>query len=195
MGLEDLAMFRALAQSTVLYPSDAVSMERLAQQAMQIPGLVYLRSSRPKTPVLYDSRERFPVGGSKVLRSSEEGRYTVVAAGITLHEALAAWDILKQQDIAVRVIDAYSVKPLDVATLHQAARETEAMLVVEDHWPAGGLGEAVAQALGGATPLHHLAVTGSPHSGTMEELLERHGISRQAIVARVLELAGTAKFG
>lgn len=188
MGLEDIAMFRALAQSSVLYPCDAVSAERLTEQAARIEGIVYLRTTRPKTPVIYNGGEAFPVGGSKVLRTSADDRYTVIAAGVTVHEALAAWEILKQKGIGVRVIDAYSVKPLDARTLIKAAQETRAILVVEDHWLEGGLGDAVAQTVGWATPLHFLAVKGEPHSGTMEELLDRHGISRYAIVRQVMEL-------
>ncbi len=189
MGLEDIALFRALPGSTVLYPSDAVSAARLTELAAETEGIVYLRTSRPKTALLYAADETFTVGGSKLLRSSRKDRFTIVAAGITLHEALAAHDSLLADGIAVRVIDAYSVKPLDVATLLKAARDTEAILVVEDHWPDGGLGDAVAKVIGEATHLHFLAVTSEPHSGTAEQLLDRHGISRLAIAARVRELA------
>ncbi len=189
MGLEDLALFRALPASTVLYPSDAVSAERLTELAAQTYGLVYLRTSRPKTPVLYPADELFTVGGSKTLRSSPEDLYTVVAAGITVHEALAAHDQLKDLGIPVRVIDAYSVKPLDLETLIQAAEETQAILVVEDHWRDGGLGDAVTHALGGPAQLRFLAVGSEPRSGTAEQLLDRHGISRRAIVEEISELA------
>lgn len=190
MGLEDLAMFRALADSTVLYPSDAVSAERLTERAVNTPGIVYLRTTRPATPVIYSGDEAFPVGGSKVLRSGEHDEFTVVAAGITVHEALAAYDSLKQRGIAVRVVDAYSVKPLDVATLERAAHETGGVVVVEDHWRDGGLGDAVAAALNSSVPIHHLAVAREPRSGTMEELLDRYGISRQAIERKILECLG-----
>lgn len=187
MGLEDLAMFRALAGSTVLYPCDAVSAERLTELAVKTPGIVYLRTTRPSTPVIYSEDEDFPIGGSKALRSGGDDRFTVVAAGITVHEALAAHDSLKQRGISVRVIDAYSVKPLDVATLEQAARETQGVVVVEDHWRDGGLGDAVAAALNSTVPVHRLAVSKEPRSGTMEELLDRHGISRRAIEEKILE--------
>src|SRR5690606_33864358 len=128
MGLEDLAMFRALAHSTVLYPCDAVSAERLTEEAARCEGIVYLRTTRGKTPVIYRNDRTIPAGGSKVLRSSADDRCTVGAAGVTVHEALAAHDELKQQGIAVRVIDAYSVKPLDVATLVKAAGETRGLV-------------------------------------------------------------------
>ncbi|MBU1263758.1 MAG: transketolase [Gammaproteobacteria bacterium] len=188
MGLEDLAMFRALAHSTVLYPCDAVSAERLTEQAARSEGIVYLRTTRGKTPVIYGNDERFPVGGSKVLRASGDDQCTVVAAGVTVHEALAAHDSLKQQGIALRVIDAYSVKPLDVATLIQAAGETRGLVVVEDHWADGGLGDAVARAHDWLVPLRFLAVGSEPRSGTPHALLERHGISRHVIVQQVLAL-------
>jgi transketolase len=188
MGLEDLAMFRALAHSTVLYPCDAVSAERLTEQAARSEGIVYLRTTRGKTPVIYGNDETFPVGGSKVPRASGADQCTVVAAGVTVHEALAAHDILKQQGISVRVIDAYSVKPLDVATLVKAAGETRGLVVVEDHWADGGLGDAVARAHDWLVPLRFLAVGSEPRSGTPQALLERHGISRHAIVQQVLTL-------
>lgn len=188
MGLEDLAMFRALGQSAVLYPCDAVSAERLAEEAARTEGIVYLRTTRGKTPVIYGNDEAFPLGGSKVLRSSASDECTVVAAGITVHEALAAHDELKRQGIALRVIDAYSVKPLDVATLIKAAGETRGMVVVEDHWADGGLGDAVARAHDWLVPLRFLAIRSEPCSGPPQALLERFGISRQAIVQQVLAL-------
>jgi transketolase len=189
MGLEDLAMFRALAHSTVLYPCDAVSAERLTEEAAHIDGIVYLRTTRGKTPVIYASEESFPVGGSKVLRATAADQCTVVAAGVTVHEALAAHAILKQQGISVRVIDAYSVRPLDVATLVTAAKEVRGgLVVVEDHWAAGGLGDAVARAHDWPVPLRFLAVGSEPRSGPPQALLERYGISRQAIVQQVLAL-------
>jgi transketolase len=138
--------------------------------------------------VIYGNDDTFPVGGSKVLRASGNDQCTVVAAGVTVHEALAAHDILKQQGIHVRVIDAYSVKPLDVATLVQAAGETRGLVVVEDHWADGGLGDAVARAHDWLVPLRFLAVSSEPRSGTPHALLERHGISRHAIVQQVLAL-------
>jgi transketolase len=182
MGLEDLALFRAVFGSTVLYPCDAVSAERLTEQALDTRGIVYLRTTRPDTPVLYGNDERFPLGGSKCLRSSDRDQVTIIAAGVTVHEALAAFAILEQRGISARVIDAYSVKPLDVEGIRRAALETGRVIVVEDHVPEGGLGDAVAAALGGQVPLQRLAVTSEPRSGTMAELLEVSGISRNAIV-------------
>jgi transketolase len=189
MGLEDIAMFRALIDSTVLYPADAVSAERLTEIAAQESGVVYIRTSRPKTPVIYGNGEEFPVGASKVLRASEHDQLTIVAAGITLHEALAAHDRLAARGLRTRVIDAYSVKPLDHATLSKAARETAAVIVVEDHAIDGGLGDAVAAAVGPIAPVHRLGITQLPRSGTSEELLDRYGISRRAIEEHALQLA------
>jgi transketolase len=188
MGLEDIAMFRALIESTVLYPADAVSAERLTEAAAQESGVVYIRTTRPKTPVIYDNDEEFPIGASKVLRASEHDRVTIVAAGITLHEALAAHDRLVARGLRSRLIDAYSVKPLDHATLLTAARETAAVIVVEDHAIDGGLGDAVAAAVGATAPVHRLGITQLPRSGASEELLDRCGISRRAIEEYALKL-------
>ena len=189
MGLEDIAMFRALIESTVLYPCDAVSAERLTQAAMQVPGVAYIRTSRPKTPVIYDKSETFPVGGSKTLRASDQDQVAIVAAGITLHEALAAYDSLAKRGVRARVIDAYSVKPLDEQTLAKAARETHTLVVVEDHAINGGLGDAVAAAVGALAPVHRLGISKLPRSGKKDELLDYCGISRRAIEAKVLALA------
>ncbi|HJU17566.1 MAG TPA: transketolase [Stellaceae bacterium] len=190
MGLEDLAMFRALIDSTVLYPADAVAAEKLTEAAAEAPGLVYIRTTRPKTPVIYGNGEEFPIGGSKILRTSPHDRVAIVAAGITVHEALAAHETLHRDRISARVIDAYSVKPLDVAALRRAAEETGRIVVVEDHACAGGLGEAVAAAIGPAAPVRRLGIAALPHSGTMEQLLDRYGISRAAIAKAVLEGGG-----
>lgn len=189
MALEDLAMMRGLLASTVLYPSDAVSAERLVEVAAQTPGVVYIRTSRPKTPVLYDNSERFPVGGSKTLRSSAKDAVTIVTAGVTVHEALLAVDRLAKDGIAVRVIDLYSVKPLDTATLEKAARETRGIITVEDHGVCGGIGEAVAAVVAGRGRVEILGVREIPRSGKPNELLEAHGISSKAIEAAVRRLA------
>ena len=189
MGLEDIAMFRALIESTVLYPADAVSAERLTQAAMDVPGIVYLRTTRGKTRVIYDRNEKFPVGGSKTLRATEHDAVSIVAAGITLHEALAAHDALAKQGVTARVIDAYSVKPLDQHTLAKAAKETGGLIVVEDHAIDGGLGDAVAAAVGGMAPVHRLGIDKLPRSGKPNELLDHYGISRHAITEKVLALA------
>ncbi len=189
MGLEDLAFFRAIPDAAVLYPCDAMSCERLLEAALQHKGVSYLRTTRGKTPVLYGPEEPFPLGGAKVLRKSDEDRASIVAAGITLHEALAAADELAAQGINIRVIDLYSIKPLDREILTAAARETGLLLTVEDHYPEGGLGEAVCSALADEPcPVRVLAVRTVPRSGTPEQLLEYAGISRSFILQALQEL-------
>ncbi len=190
MGLEDLAMMRAVPRSTVLYPSDAVSTERLVAAAAALPGTTYLRTSRPATPILYSSTEEFPIGGSKVLRSSTTDCLTIVAAGVTLHEALAAHETLHAAGVHVRVIDAYSVKPIDADGILQAATQTRnTLLVVEDHYAEGGLGDAVLNAVAAhGVRVHKMAVTDVPRSGKPEELLEAYGISARRIVEKVKSL-------
>jgi transketolase len=194
MALEDLAMFRAVHSSAVFYPSDAVSAERLTEVMARRPGINYLRTSRPKTPILYSKDEKFPVPGFKVLRQSAQDKVTVVGAGITLHEALKAADELKTQGIAIRVVDLYCVKPIDGKTLAREIGAANGKLVtVEDHWPEGGLGEAVLSALAqaGVTPSKSrlLAVNGMPHSGKPDELIDAFGISARHIAAAVREIA------
>lgn len=193
MALEDLAMFRAVHSSTVLYPSDAVSAERLTETMARRSGINYLRTSRPKTPILYSNDEKFPVPGFKVLRQSAQDRATVIGAGVTLHEALKAADELKSQGTAMRVIDLYCVKPLDGKAIAEQIAATGGRLVtVEDHWPEGGIGEAVlaAVAKAGAAPAKFrlLAVNGMPHSGKPDELLDAFGISARHIVNAVREI-------
>ena len=190
MGLEDIAMFRAIPEAVVLYPSDAGSAERLVAAAAAHEGIVYLRTSRPKTPMLYDADENFTIGGSKVVQQSNEDSVTVVAAGVTVHEALKAHSALAAEGIAIRVIDLYSIKPIDAAALKAAAAETNNTLItVEDHYPEGGLGDAVLDAVATADVyVHKLAVTGMPRSGKPEELLEHHGISAKAIVQKVKDI-------
>lgn len=187
MGLEDLALFRALPESVVLYPADGAATDACVMLAGRHQGPVYIRTTRMKTPALYGPDEAFAIGGLKVVRVSERDAITIVAAGITLHEALAAHDELAGTGIAVRVIDLYSAKPVDAAALLEAARATgHRLLVVEDHYPAGGLGDAVRGAVAGAgVTVHHLAVREIPHSGPPRKLLERYGIGRGAIVAAV----------
>ena len=193
MALEDLAMFRAVNGSIVLYPSDAVSAERLTEFAAHAEGITYIRTSRPKTVILYSIDEKFPVPGFKVLRRSDNDRATIIGAGITLHEALKAADQLKGQGIAVRVIDLYCVKPLDGAALAAELKATGGRLVtVEDHFEEGGLGEAVLAALldAGSAPskVRRLAVRGMPHSGKPDELVDKFGISARHIVEAVKEI-------
>lgn len=191
MGLEDLAMMRAQPDMTVLYPCDAVSTERLVVEAAYHEGPVYIRTSRPKTPVIYSSEERFPVGGCKVLRRTGADVATVVAAGVTVFEALKAHDELRKSGIAIRVIDLYSVQPIDSATLLEAAAETAGRFVtVEDHYAGGGIGDAVAAATTGKAAVHALAVREIPRSGKPDELLDRFGISARQIVSTVRRLVG-----
>jgi transketolase len=194
MALEDIAAFRAVHSSAVFYPSDAVSAERLTETMARRSGINYLRTSRPKTPILYATDEEFPVPGFKVLQESAQDRVTVIGAGVTLHESLKAAEQLMSQGIAIRVIDLYCVKPIDGKALAEQIAATGGRLVtVEDHWPQGGIGEAVITALAqaGAAPSRFrlLAVTGMPHSGKPDELLDTFGISARHIVAAVHEIA------
>lgn len=189
MGLEDIAMFRAMLNSVVLYPSDAVSTEKLVEEAARHKGMVYIRTTRKDTPVLYSNDEEFSIGGSKILRESERDLITVIAAGITLHEALGACDELKREGIFIRVIDLYSIKPIDVETLNKAAQATNAIITVEDHYADGGIGEAVRSALAlHYVPVHSLAVRKMPRSGKPAELIEYEEISKNAIIKKVKEL-------
>jgi transketolase len=193
MALEDLAALQAVWSSTVLYPCDGNQTAKLMAQMCDREGIVYLRTTRESTPVIYEVNEEFPIGGSKVVNSSDRDRVTIIAAGITLHEALKAYDRLKNENIFARVIDVYSVKPIDVETLHQAARDTEGnVIVVEDHWIEGGLGSAVLSAFAGAGSvptyegsqlrLVQLAVRDMPSSGKPAELLHAAKIDADAIV-------------
>ena len=191
MGLEDIAMMRALPESIVLYPCDAVSTHALVNQMVNYTrGISYLRTTRGATPVLYDTDEQFPVGGCKVIKSSGADSALIVAAGITLHEALKAYDILIKEGIAISIIDLYSIKPLDAKTLEQVAtRSADRIITVEDHYLEGGIGEAVTYALGNtALEIHCLAVTKLPMSGKPEELLAWAGIDAAAIIEKVKEL-------
>ncbi len=190
MGLEDIAMFRAIPDSVVLYPSDAVAAERLVAEAAAYEGIVYIRTSRPKTAILYDVDDKFPIGGSKVVKKSAADSVTVVTAGVTLHEALKAHEILAADGISIRIIDLYSVKPIDSETLIASAAETNnTVITVEDHYPEGGLGDAVLDAVAThGVHVHKLAVVGIPRSGKPDELLEHHGISTNAIVQKVKEV-------
>jgi transketolase len=187
MALEDLAMMRAIPNAVVLYPCDAVSTERLVAEMAQHKGLSYMRTSRPKTPVTYESGDRFPIGGSKVLRQSADDQAMVVGAGVTVFEALKAYDILKAEGISIRVVDAYSVQPIDAATLSEGARAVKgAVFTVEDHYAAGGLGDAVAEALAAdGVTVERLAVRDIPRSGEPDELIDKFGISARHIVEAV----------
>jgi transketolase len=186
MGLEDIAMFRPIPEAVILYPCDAVSAERCVEEASRHRGICYIRSSRPKTHVLYSNEEQFPIGGSKTLRKSANDRATVIGAGITVHEALKAESTLKAEGVAIRVIDAYSVKPIDASGIIAAARETSGrVVVVEDHYEEGGLGDAVLEALGDQAKVIKLAVREIPRSGPPEALIEKYGISSSHIVEAV----------
>ena len=190
MGLEDIAMFRAIPESVVLYPSDAVSAERLVAEATTHQGIVYIRTSRPKTPVIYPNDEQFPIGGCKILRDSDHDQVTLITAGVTIHEALKAYSQLKAEGISLRVIDLYCIKPIDTETLLEAAASTNNTLItVEDHYPEGGLGDAVLSAVASeGVKVHKLAVNGIPQSGKADELMDKFGISAAYIVRKVREI-------
>jgi transketolase len=193
MALEDLSMMCAVYGSTVLYPCDPNQTAQLVAEMAQHEGIVYMRTTREKTPTLYGPDEKFEVGGSKVIHQSPDDRVTVVAAGITVHEALKAYEQLKSQRVLIRVIDAYSVKPMDDETLFAAAQETgNKIVVVEDHWPEGGLGDAVLEVFtqrdGPLPQVVKLAVQSMPGSGTPAELMEEAGISAHHIVQAVRAL-------
>jgi transketolase len=195
MALEDLAMMRAIHGSTVLYPSDGTTTVALVDAMARTKGISYMRTTRGSLPGLYPAGEQFPVGGSKLVRSGENDQVTLIGAGVTLHACLDAADQLKADGISARVIDVYSVKPIDTDTLAAAAAATGGRLVIaEDHHPEGGLGSAVVDALIGAGPaeltVRHLAVSELPGSGTPEQLLEAAGISAGHIAAAARSLAG-----
>jgi transketolase len=184
MALEDLAAFRAVHGSTVLYPADGNQTVQLVRAMADINGISFLRTTRADTPVLYDADEEFPIGGSKIVHSTAEDDITIVAAGITLHESLKAAELLAGDGIDARVIDLYSVKPIDGETLQRAAEETQGIVTVEDHWAEGGLGDAVLDALAeleSRPPVIKLAVREMPHSGKPAELLAAAGIDAEHI--------------
>jgi transketolase len=191
MALEDLALMRAVPNLTLLYPSDAVSTERLVVEMAKAPGLAYMRTSRPKTDILYSVDEQFPIGGSKTLYESPSDAVTVVAAGITVFEARKAYTQLKGEGIRIRVIDAYSIQPIDRSALVAAGKATNSLIItVEDHYLPGGLGDAVAEAVAQeGIEVVRLAVRELPRSGKPEELLDRYGISSRHIVDAVRRAA------
>jgi len=190
MALEDLAMMRAVHGSTVLYPCDANQTAHLVNTMAGLPGISYLRTTRANTPIIYSRDEPFPIGGSKVVRHSDEDQVAIIAAGITLHESLRAYEQLNSEGILVRVIDAYSVKPIDKEALHQAAQATGGRLVVvEDHWSEGGIGDAVLDAFVGVMEkiptVVKLAVRSIPTSGTPAQPLSAAGIDAEHIARAV----------
>jgi len=190
MAMEDLAIFRAIPGSIVLYPCDAVSAERLVVEMARHQGIAFIRTSRPKTPVIYPNEEQFPVGGLKVLRQSENDRLCLAGAGVTVHEALKAHDMLKQEGINVRVVDLYCIKPLPVDDLAENAFAAGSkILVAEDHYPQGGIGEAVAAALSGrGITVHSAAVTSIPGSDAAAVLMDYHGLSASRLVEKIEEI-------
>lgn len=188
MGLEDEAMMRAVINSVVVSPADAVSAEKLVGVLNGYHGISYLRTIRGKTPVIYDNDERFEIGGSKLLRSSASDQALLVAAGITVSEALEAYELLSKDGVTVAVMDAYSLKPIDTRALQQAASAVPFLLTVEDHFPEGGLAEAVAAAVGGKASVYSQAVTRMPHSGGSAQLMAEQGIDAAGIADRVRAL-------
>ena len=190
MGLEDIAMFRTLIDCSVFYPCDAVSTEAIVRLSASFKGNSYIRTTRMSTPVLYTNKELFKIGGSKVLREDISDIVTVCAAGITLHEALKAYEELLKENIHIKIIDTYSIKPIDEMTIRDASLKSNAVITVEDHFPEGGLGEAVCSIEGIDCPVYILAVRKMPRSGTPDQLLNYESISKEAIIKKVREVAG-----
>ena len=193
MALEDLALFRAIPGSTVFYPSDGVSAERAVELCAGDRGIAYIRTTRPKTPILYGNEEDFEIGRAKVVRSTPQDQALVVAAGATLFEALAAAEALAGQGLSIRVIDPFTIKPIDREALARNAQETGGTVItVEDHYPEGGIGDAVAEAIGNEADvrLHRMAVNGLPRSGDPDALFERYGISSRHIIEKVKSVIG-----
>jgi transketolase len=193
MGLEDIASFRATWSATVLYPCDANQTAQLVAQMADRDGIVYLRTTREKTPIIYSPDDRFPIGGSRVLRQSPADSVTLIGAGVTLHEALDAANRLAAEGISARVIDLYSIKPIDAATIRAAAADTAAIVTIEDHWPEGGLGEAVLSALAADEARSRvvvLAVRDMPASATPAEQRAAAGIDAASIVRAVHAAVG-----
>ncbi len=189
MGLEDIAMFRSVLNCVVLYPSDAVSTEKLVEEAARHKGMVYIRTTRENTPILYGPHDEFPIGKCKTLRQGVSDNITVIAAGVTVFEALGAYEELAREGIYIRVVDLYCVKPIDSEALKWTIMGTRAVITVEDHHEEGGLGEAVRSVLAGEpTPIFSLAVRKMPKSGKPEELLDYEEISKKAIIKKVREV-------
>jgi transketolase len=198
MGLEDLSMMRSILNSIVFYPSDAVSTFKLTQIMAGNPGIFYLRTTRKKMPVIYDEKEKFVIGGSKIHQSpcANHQSTLIITAGITLHEALKAQKELTKENIETVVMDCYSIKPIDKETIHRLAAEIKNIIIVEDHYPAGGLGEAVLSALNNyeltslaSYNFKHLCIKKLPRSGTSEELLAYEEIDANGIIKAVKSLS------
>jgi transketolase len=194
MALEDIASLRAIHSSVVLQPCDANQTAKLVAAMADTKGIVFLRTLRPNTPVIYPADEQFEIGGSRVVRSSDGDDVTIVGTGITVHEALEAAGTLEEDGISARVIDAYSIKPIDADALQAAAEATGAIVTVEDHYPEGGLGDAVLAALAEKDEhprLLKLAVRELPRSGKPDELLHAYGIDAESIAAAVRQLVAS----
>ena len=190
MAVEDLALFRCILDSVVLYPCDKISTEKLVFKMAERKGVNYMRTTRADTSILYSEDEEFLIGGSKTLKESANDQVTVLAAGITLHEALAAYENLQAENISIRVVDLYSIKPIDKEVLAKACKETKALIIVEDHYVEGGIYEAVCGSGVVTKPVHSLAVTKMSKSGTPEELMDLMQIDRKAIVDKVRGILG-----
>lgn len=189
MGLEDISMMRSILNSVVFYPSDAVSTFKLTEIMSNTDGLFYLRTTREKTPTIYKSQTEFKIGGSNVLYQNKYDLVAVLSVGITLHEAIKAYNLLKKQGITISVVDLYSIKPLDVTLLKLLSKTIEHFVIVEDHYPYGGLGEAVKSVLSGdKVSIHHLCVSKLPRSGTPQELFNFEKIDAEAIVAKIKDI-------
>jgi len=193
MGLEDIAMFRTMPDSVVLYPCDSISTMKLVEKAARHFGNVYIRTTRMDTSLVYSSDEDFVIGGSKVLKESKKDIASVITAGITVHEALRAYEELKKEGIFIKVIDLYCIKPLDKKTINIAAAQTKFILTVEDHYAEGGLGEAVTSALEAPCKFKILAVRKIPLSGKPSELLNYEDISRGSIIREVKKIKSDLK--
>ncbi len=187
MGLEDIAMFRSIPKSIILYPSDAVSTEKLVHLAANTKGLKYIRTTRPKTPIVYQPTENFPLGEFKILKQSNEDNITLIGAGITLHESLKAYEILKKQNIQVALIDLYCIKPLEIRKFISFIRQHgNKLIITEDHYKEGGIGEMLLDELANSNiQIKHLYIQEIPHSGTREELLEKYKINAKYIADTV----------
>ncbi|HKL17117.1 MAG TPA: transketolase [Patescibacteria group bacterium] len=189
MGLEDISMFRSILKSIIFYPCDAVSMEKLTKIAAKNKGIYYIRTTRADTPVLYNKDEEFEVGGHKVLKKSEKDKIALIGAGITLHESLKAYQSLLKKGINVRVIDLYSIKPINKKKLLNSLKGIKKVITIEDHFPAGGLGEAIESSLSDQdVRIFKIAVKKIPRSGSKKDLLEYEDISEKAIIKKVEEI-------
>jgi transketolase len=185
MGLEDISMFRSLLDCVVFYPSDAVSTEAAVREAAAYKGNVYIRTTRMDTPVLYESMDGFGIGTSKIVKRSSKDRIAIIAGGITLHESLKAYKKLLDLGIPATVIDIFCIKPIDSTLIKDISRKCDAIITVEDHYSAGGIGEAVCGIEGLDCPVYKMAVEKMPRSGKPEELLEYEEISKKAIIRKV----------